>query len=101
MGNTAVAIATMAAANNAMIANSHTHCHQSNENEGLVVLSLILALIIPCVLWIIYTSIRQYFKKSEYYNFFDENILPLIIIGVFGGITLLILFASFIYTLIK
>lgn len=101
MGTTAVAIATMTAANNTMIANSHTHCHESHPDDGLVLLSFTLALLIPSILWIVYTSIKQLIKKDPYYDFMNRNMIALYIIFVIGGLGLLTLFAGFIYMLIK
>ena len=72
MGNTTIAIATMTASNNAMIAaNSNSH-HGDTDPKAL--LAIILAIIIPCILWIVFTSIRQLIRKERYYDFIDENL---------------------------
>ena len=99
MGNTAIAIATMTASNNAMIAaNSNSH-HGDTDPKAL--LAIILAIIIPCILWIVFTSIRQLIRKERYYDFIDENLGALLMIGVVGGATLFMFLAEFIYILIK
>ena len=95
MGNTAIATATMTAAN------SHVNSHHHGDTDPKLLLSVVLALIIPCILWIVFTSIRQLVRKERYYDFFEENLLALLIIFVVGGLTLFMFFAEFIYTLIK
>lgn len=95
MGNTAIAIATMTAAN------SHINSHHHGNTDPKALLAIILAIIIPCVLWIVFTSIRQLIRKERYYDFFDENIGALIAICVIGGLTLFFSLAQFIYILIK
>jgi RsiW-degrading membrane proteinase PrsW (M82 family) len=94
--STAIAIATMAAANN----RTHHH-HYHSEDEGTQLLAIALAFIIPALLWIVFTSTRQFFKRDKYYDFFDENSFALLLLAVFGGFTLFIVLVSLIYTLIK
>ncbi len=89
-------IAATQAANNR---SHHYHHHSSDENTQL--LAIALAFIIPALLWIVFTSIRQFFKRDKYYDFVDENALALVTLAVFGAFTLFIVLASFIYTLIK
>ena len=96
--STAIAIATMTASNAAN--NNHHHHHYSNDG-GTVLLALVLAILVLCLLWIVFTSIRQLVKKDPYYDFVDNNIGALIITGVIGGLTLLLSLAQFIYILIK
>jgi RsiW-degrading membrane proteinase PrsW (M82 family) len=81
-----------------LLNNSHYH---HGETEPKLLLSVVLALIIPCVLWIVFTSIRQLVRKYKYYDFFEENHFALITIFIVGGITLFMFLAEFIYTLIK
>lgn len=94
--STAIAIATMAAANN-----NHHHHHQPSPDENTQLLAVGLALVALPVLWILFTSIRQLFKRDKYYNFFDENDFALISLAVLGAFALFIALASLIYTLIK
>ena len=94
--STAIAIATMAAANN-----NHHHHHQPSADENTQLLAVGLALVALPVLWILFTSIRQLFKRDKYYNFFDENDFALISLAVLGGFGLFIALVSLIYTLIK
>jgi len=95
--STAIAIATMTAANAANNCNHHHH----SADEGTQLLAIILAIVVLCLLWIVFTSIRQLVKKNTYYHFVDDNIGALITIGVIGGLTLLFSLAQFIYILIK
>ena len=96
--STAIAIATMAAANSA---NNHHHYHQHGPDEGTQLLAAALSIIILSLLWILFTSIRQVFKRDVYYDFVDENIGALIILGIMVTLTLFMTLASLIYTLIK
>lgn len=89
-------IAATHAANN----RSHHH-HQHSPDENAQLLAVLLALFILPLLWIVFTSIRQLFKRDKYYNFFDENDFALISLAVLGGFTLFIALVSLIYTLIK
>tara|TARA_R110002126_G_scaffold214988_3_gene361162 strand:+ start:1260 stop:1553 length:294 start_codon:yes stop_codon:yes gene_type:complete len=95
MGNTAIAIATMTAAN------GHVNSHHHVDTDPKALLAIVLAIIIPCVLWIVFTSIRQLIRKKRYYDFIDENIGALLAIGVIGGLTLFFSLAQYIYILIK
>ena len=95
MGNTAIAIATMTAAN------SHVNSHLYGEIDPKRLLAIVLAFIIPSVLWIVFTSIRQLIRKERFYDFIDENIGALITIGTIGGATLIIFLSELIYTLIE
>lgn len=100
MGTTTiVALAAANAANTAAMANSH-YCH-NNPNDDKQMLAIFLAIVIPCVLWIVYTSIRQLFRRERWYNFFEDNLFALVILGVFVFIGLFMVFANFIYMLIK
>jgi hypothetical protein len=94
--STAIAIATMAAANNR---SHHHHCHSPDENTQLLAVGL--ALVALPLLWIVFTSIRQLVRRDIRYNFFDENDFALISLAVLGGFTLFIALVSLIYTLIK
>ena len=96
--STAIAIATMAAANSA---NNHHHHHQPSPDENAQALAVGLALVALPILWILFTSIRQLFKRDKYYNFFDENDFALISLAVLGGFALFIALVEVIYTLIK
>jgi hypothetical protein len=95
--STAMTIATMNAMNNA---NNHHH-HQHSPDEGTQLLAVGLSIIILSLLWIVFTSIRQLFKKDVYYDFVDENIGALIMLGIMATLTLLVALTSLIYTLIK
>ena len=95
--STAIAIATMTAANSA---NNHHH-HQHSSDEGTQLLAAALSIIILSLLWILFTSIRQVFKRDVYYDFVDDNIGALIILGIMVTLTLFATLTSFIYTLIK
>ncbi len=95
--STAMTIASMNAMNNA---NNH-HYHNHSPDEGTQLLAIVLAIVVLCILWIVFTSIRQLVKKNPYYDFVDDNIGALITIGVIGGLTLFFLLAQFIYILIK
>jgi uncharacterized BrkB/YihY/UPF0761 family membrane protein len=88
-------IAATQAANN----NHHHHQHSSDENTQLLAMGL--SIIILSLLWIVFTSIRQLFKKDVYYDFVDENIGALIMLGIMATLTLLVALTSLIYTLIK
>jgi uncharacterized BrkB/YihY/UPF0761 family membrane protein len=90
-------IATTQAANN----RSHHHHYHHSPDENTQLLAIALAFIIPSLLWIVFTSTRQFFKRDKYYDFFDENSFALLILAVFGGFTLFVVFVSLIYTLIK
>lgn len=96
--STAIAIATMTAAN---AANNNHHHHYHSADEGTQLLAIVLAVVVLCILWIVFTSIRQLVKKNPYYDFVDDNIGALITIGVLGGLTFLFLLTEFIYILIK
>ena len=87
-------IATTQAANN-----HHHHHHSPDDNTQL--LAAALSIIILSLLWIAFTSIRQLFKRDVYYDFVDENIGALIILGIMATLTLFATLASLIYTLIK
>jgi uncharacterized BrkB/YihY/UPF0761 family membrane protein len=93
--STAIAIATMNAANN------NHHYHHYTGNEGTMLIALALAFIVVALSWIAFTSIRQLVKKDVYYDFVDDNIGALITIGVVVGLTLFFILFSMIYTLIK
>ena len=94
--STAMTIATMNAMNNA-----NNHHHQHSPDEGTQLLAGALSIIILSLLWIVFTSIRQLFKKDVYYDFVDENIGALIILGIMATLTLFITLTLLIYTLIK
>lgn len=96
--STAMTIATMNAMNNA---NNNHYYHNHSSDEGTQLLAIVLAIVVLCLLWIVFTSIRQFVKKNPYYHFVDDNIGALFIIGVIGGLTLLLSLAQFIYILIK
>jgi hypothetical protein len=89
-------IAATHAANNR---SHHHHHHSPDENTQLLAVGL--ALVALPVLWIVFTSIRQLFKRDKYYNFFDENDFALISLAVLGGLALFITLTLLIYTLIK
>jgi uncharacterized BrkB/YihY/UPF0761 family membrane protein len=82
-------------------ANSHHHQHQHSPDENTQLLAMGLSIIILSLLWIVFTSIRQLFKKDVYYDFVDENIGALIMLGIMATLTLLVALTSLIYTLIK
>ena len=96
--STAMTIATITAAN---AANNNHHHHYHSNDDGTVSLALVLAILVLCLLWIAFTSIRQLVRKYKYYDFVDDNIGALITIGVIGGLTLFFSLAQFIYILIK
>ena len=93
--STAIAIATMNAANN------HHYHHQYTGNEGTMLIALVLTCIVVALSWIAFTSIRQLVKKDVYYHFVDDNLGALITIGIVVGLTLFFILFSFIYTLIQ
>ena len=89
-------IAATQAANNR---SHHYHHHSPDENTQLLAVGL--SIIILSLLWIVFTSIRQLFKKDVYYDFVDENIGALIMLGIMATLTLFVALTSLIYTLIK
>lgn len=84
-----------------MASNNHHHEHHHNPDEDAMALAVLLAIITPAVLWVVFTSIRQIIKRDKNYDFINANSLALMILATFGSFTALIVFASFIYTLIK